>query len=71
MILVLLMPKKDRSWCMRIDSHAINIIIVKCHFPIPILDDMLVLLSFQRSICKTVITKTISILEINGKSPSK
>jgi hypothetical protein len=38
---IVLVPKKDGTWCMYVDFRALNKIMVKNRYPLPRIDDLL------------------------------
>jgi hypothetical protein len=40
-VLVLLVHKRDETWCFRVDHRALNALTVHDRFPIPIVDELL------------------------------
>jgi len=45
-------PKKDETWCMCVDFHALNKIMVKNHYPLPGIDDLLDQLRYAKYFTK-------------------
>ena len=49
---IVLVEKKDGTWCMCVDFRALNKIMVKNHYPIPIIDDFLDQLRYEKYFTK-------------------
>ena len=48
----MLVPKKDGTWYMCVDFHALNKIMVKNHYPLPRIDDLIYQLKDAKNFTK-------------------